>query len=127
MNFEITDEDAEAKRVQLAFDLERFRFPIDVLVPSEKFYLTVEYKPHFRYFKVTDKQTTNIDYADIKLHSNGMTEIEVTSDECSFELARGLFLLGMLTPEIEAELEVTISSHQKVEWKLGFEAKYEVI
>lgn len=31
-------------------------------------------------------------------------------------LAQGLFKLGLLTPEIEGRLEVTISSTEKIEW-----------
>ncbi len=33
-------------------------------------------------------------------------------------LARGLFFLGLLTPEVEAALKVSISQHQKMEWAL---------
>lgn len=126
MEFENLDQAAEAKRVKLAFDLERFRFPIDVLVPSPKFYLTIEYKPNFRYFKVTDKTYVNIDYADIKLFPDGAMEVEITSDECSSELARGLLLLGMLSPTVESALEVTFSAHQKAEWLVEFERKNEL-
>jgi len=36
--------------------------------------------------------------------------------ECDIALARGLYCLGLLTSEIEAALEITVTNHQKAEW-----------
>lgn len=36
----------------------------------------------------------------------------------SYPLARALFLLDLLTPEVENALQTTISTHQKIEWML---------
>ena len=47
-------------------------------------------------------------------------------DDSSLRLVKGLFHLGLLTPEIERGLRVSISAHQKLEWTLEYEARYEL-
>ena len=42
----------------------------------------------------------------------------------NFHIAKALFYLDLLTPEIEDALEVSISAHEKLEWILEFEARY---
>lgn len=40
-----------------------------------------------------------------------------------YPLARALFHLDLLTPEVEEALQVSVSAHEKMEWTMGYEAR----
>lgn len=56
-------------------------------------------------------------------HANIIRNIE-GCQEAQLILAKGLYYLDFLTPELEASLGITVSAHEKLEWRLEYEARY---
>jgi hypothetical protein len=143
MTYETIDWEVEAKRVARAFGVEgkvefrqhrrlkgSQRFGVigvrKLAVPvGEGFFVDVAYETKGRFFALADKTHKNwvslkIGWVrgDISYGDSGNVE------EFSTRLARGLFHLDLLTPEVEHKLTATISAHQKMEWAGEYQQRY---
>ena len=139
MDYETIDWDAEALRIARAFGVEaplRFRRKIkdskirhDLLsgshthiVVHETLRLTVNYKPHCLHFK--------LHYGDVAtavtIGYNGMVGQATVESKYSNQLAKGLFHLGLLHHDTIEILGWSISEHDKLEWLLEYEERYDV-
>jgi len=60
----------------------------------------------------------------IGLTYDGKVRGQTFAGRYSNTLAKGLFHLDLLTPEVEAALKVSVSAHEKAEWTLEYERHY---
>ena len=88
--------------------------------------LLVTYSAKDRVFEISRVRTPE------KLHGGSFSMVIITwdgstsiigGDSYSHILARALFHLDLLTPEVEITIRATISAHEKLEWKLEYEDK----
>jgi hypothetical protein len=146
--FETTDWEVEAKRVVQAFGVKRrcaFKkmgesrlagmylrdkpLPFPDEPETTKLRLIVEYNRTERRFtvwghagpkefmKVSRRTQIVLDW-DGAVISSWLVYHDAGLPDDSELLARGLFFLDLLTPEVEATLKVNVSQHQKMEWAL---------
>ena len=140
MDFETMDWKAEAERVARAFGVEGkcfFRAEYEEYVLRSvdrankdyfkqpliqpRVYLLATYEAEGQYFEIYNPaagQSTTIIIGDT-------IDLNRFSGDLFFanEMARALYKLDLLTPEIEAMLKVNISAHQRLEWALEFESR----
>ena len=130
MNFETMDWEAEAERVRHAFcanDLIPFHksasgCTIEIQTPQGG--LSMQYGEDGRYFALQGQEQIPTEISinwDGTLDGQAVCGPETQAD--SDFIAKGLFHLDSLTPEVEAALQVSISNHQKLEWQLEYEAR----
>jgi hypothetical protein len=132
MTFETMDWEAEAKRVARAFGL------LTCTVASElhqggvcyrandttnEFNVSCKYTSRYQCFELerVDKNIIGLNSSTIYLNWEGSVRTAHPDAQTTPELAKGLFHLDLLTPEVEAALQVSISNHQKIEWALEYE------
>lgn len=133
MTYETIDWEAEAKRVAKAFGIKGECVWIDVRkqavqlvalddlvckygIPiSEDAYAVVQYSKGSRFFQIFDGSP------DVGIFINwqgAVWESDVIAHGDT--LAKALYHLSLLTPEVEQALGVTIDAHTKLEWELEF-------
>ncbi len=137
ITFETMDWEAEAKRVSLAFGVEeKCRFvksslnetmtfrPLtdgqDVKVPDGS--VRVYYQLKVRSYQIFASSKISVA---VRFITSGGVITRIVPKDCPAvkPLARALFHLDLLTPEVEAALKVNISAHQKIEWTLEYEER----
>jgi len=135
MNFETVDWELEARRVAAAFGIAQGTCKFHLNSASDEqfeerclllknggsangdgFVLDIIYTRLSRYFAMCDNATG--DLARVHILWNG--ELRYVKYEMApllaEPLARALDHLDLLTPEIEAELKISVSAHQKIKW-----------
>ncbi len=132
MTFERIDWEAEALRVASAFGIE---FPCQFLeFDSDQrllylqgftsriwlrkegaLYLTALYDQKGRLFTVSESYA---DSAEIFIGWDGSVDRRPWFYDHNLLIARALFYLDLLTPEVEAALLVSVSAHERLEWLL---------
>jgi len=150
MDFETLDWELEARRVKAAFGvkseckfyeftthegLER-RFQIrdgneetlaeNLLVSGES--LRVYYAQGERFYEITnrDRRRAHITFWDEQTIFVSPPLSHVRWGGLFHLLIKGVYYLDLLTPHIETELEISISAHEKLEWKLEYEERYDL-
>jgi len=152
MNFETMDWDAEAQRVQRAFGIEpscefvllrenggrwftvRDREEGEIIYGSlicGPLFISVNYYQNYMSFCVG---MANLDdeppMTSLKLGYDGndifVYELSKNHPEYALLISRALFYLDLISPEVEAALQLSITAHQKLEWTLEYEARYEL-
>ena len=138
MTYETLDWPSEAERVALAFGVvgecefqntgltHSLKF-IDqngtaqpVLRGEGEYVAAVEYSAAGRRFSASRNYISLDSEAETRIHigwDGSVRRVSLWLGEADF-LAKALYHLGLLTPEVEAALKVSISSHQKAEWAL---------
>jgi len=138
MDFETIDWEQESQRVARAFGIEeQCHFVMENDLVTRKLYVGEE-----PYIFVSRTKLIGVDYFELGHTFQAVNprrtkaEAFVSLDwgvsilmsqpeaELSPLLAKPLFHLGLLTPEVEAALKVTITAHQKLEWALEYERRY---
>ncbi len=107
---------------------------VDKILTQDGMLLLVSYRLDtgklLLYFTLTEnKPMTILDraWASVCFSPDGSLVRELLladSNKYAVPLAKGLFHLGLLSPEIEAALKIAVSAHQKMEWTLEYEASY---
>ena len=136
MTYETMDWETEAKRLMAAFDLkDECRFVSGGICMDLKYLNTYKWPTtsdgdelmcvytsgdiSSRGFSIQN----DLAYADVYFDYNGELISHASSANEFPVLIRAFHYLGFLTPEVEAELQVSTSHHQKLEWTLEYEAR----
>ncbi len=90
----------------------------------------VHYHQHERWFVLREANVLDPEIAFVSLNwDNSLCNSDVVrkpdkTANLAHCLARVLFNLGLLTPEVEAALEVSITAHEKLGWAREYEELY---
>jgi len=89
-------------------------------IPIGDFWLRVIYNTDSRLFQLRDADRSLVIAA--RLLWNGDLYTRNKRERAAEQLmAKGLFNLGLLTPEIEEKLRLTLTLHEKLEWQMEWE------
>ncbi len=146
MTFETLDYVAEAERISTAFDVKgecefigsdydtmKLRqnniTQIELNTRDNLFLYCVYEKQLGRTFSIYSKsENDSVELAQITVDWLRGLPYEPVSEAIdtihAYTLAKGIFYLDLLTPEVEAAMQVTISNHQKLEWVLEYNARF---
>jgi len=138
MDYDSIDWEVEAKRVARAFGIEeQCQFVLDNDLVSRSLYVGDD-----PYFYLSSEAIVRVDYFDlgrsfqtmnprqakavlfVSIDWDGFILMSQAEFKLSLLLSKPLFHLGLLSPEVEAALKLTITAHQKIEWARQYEERY---
>lgn len=139
--YDTIDWQAEAQRVKRAFGVEgECEFRLEnyerllyedgdegmIYQPkiAENLYVQAAWTDSDRYFLI--HQCHGHKSTSIGIWDTGVLNDSPNDLTYAVPLARALFHLDLLTPEVETALQVTISHHEKLEWLREYEERYGV-
>lgn len=140
MDFETIDWNVEAKRVARAFDFEgecefvptTYAHEMEIvsggssqLKIHQRLYLNATYSLYGREFGLWQGWEFSQSWsARVVVKWNNRIVVHLNPSEPRLFLAHALFRLDLLTPETEAELKVSLTAHERIEWTLEREERY---